>query len=217
VGRNRPDDDPEAQDAFDAASLYALLEGEIVPLFYDRDAQGVPRGWVRRMKDSIVAYAAQFSTSRMVQDYAMKAYGPAAAAWHALRIDNLSRARELAAWLERVRAGWEAVKVYAVEDDGSEVRPANAAVGVRVQLYPGPLQPSDLQVDIVYGRAKPGGDLHIEAVAPMTFVAQQEDRLCRYEGSFTPGVGGRVGYAVRVTPHHPHLPPVIPTGLAHWA
>lgn len=217
VGRNRLDDDPESQDAFDAESLYGLLEDEVVPLFYDRDALGVPRGWVRRMKDSIVAYVAQFSTSRMVRDYAMKAYRPAAAAWHALRAENLARARELAAWLERVRAGWESVKVYAVEDDGSEVRGAEEAVNVRVQLHPGPLQPAELQVDIVFGRAKSGGELHIEAAAPMTFVAQQEDRLCRYEGAFVPGVGGRVGYAVRVVPRHPSLPSVITTGLVHWA
>ncbi|MER3422754.1 MAG: hypothetical protein C4293_05525 [Nitrospiraceae bacterium] len=88
---------------------------------------------------------------------------------------------------------------------------------VRVQLHPGPLQPGELQVDIVFGRAKAGGELRIEAVAPMTFVAQQEDRLCRYKGSFVPGMGGRVGYAVRVVPRHPSLPPVITTGLLHWA
>ncbi|GIW13219.1 MAG: alpha-glucan phosphorylase [Tepidiforma sp.] len=217
IGRNQVDDDPEAQDAFDADSLYGLLENEVVPLFYDRDAQGVPRGWVRRMKETIAAYAAQFSTSRMVSDYAERAYGPAAQAWHALRAEHLGRARELAAWLERVRAGWEGVKVYAVEDDGSEVRPASAPVAVRVQLYPGPLQPEDLQVDIVYGRTEAGRELRVEAVAPMAFAGQQEDRLCRYEGEFRPGAGGRVGYAVRVTPRHPHLPPVISTGLAHWA
>lgn len=217
IGRNRVDDDPEAQDAFDAESLYGLLEDEVIPLFYDRDAQGVPREWVRRMKDTIVTYAPRFSTSRMVSDYATRAYGPAAAAWHALRANGLERARELAAWLERVRAGWDAVKVYAVDDDGSEVRPAGAPVRVDVQLYPGPLQPADLKVDIVYGRTSAGRELHIEAEAPLSFVSQQEDRLCRYEGSFAPETGGRVGYAVRVTPYHPHLPPVIHTGLAHWA
>jgi len=169
------------------------------------------------MKDTIVTYAPRFSTSRMVSDYATRAYGPAAAAWHALRANGLERARELAAWLERVRAGWDAVKVYAVDDDGSEVRPAGAPVRVDVQLYPGPLQPADLKVDIVYGRTSAGRELHIEAEAPLSFVSQQEDRLCLYEGSFAPETGGRVGYAVRVTPYHPHLPPVICTGLAHWA
>ncbi|MCX7616368.1 alpha-glucan family phosphorylase [Tepidiforma sp.] len=217
IGRNRVDDDPEAQDAFDAESLYGLLEGEVAPLFYERDGQGIPREWVRRMKETIVTYAAQFSTSRMVSDYARRAYGPAASAWHALRAENLGRARELAAWLERVRAGWDAVKVYAVEDDGSELRPADAPVTVRVQLYPGPLQPEDLRVDIVYGQTDARRELRIEAEAPLQFAGQQEDRLCRYEGSFRPGSGGRVGFAVRVMPQHPHLPGVICTGLAHWA
>ncbi len=217
IGRNRLDDDPEAQDAFDAESLYALLEGEVIPLFYDRDAHGVPRAWVRRMKETIVAYAAQFSTNRMVEEYARKAYGPAAAAWHALRADGLARARELAAWMERVRAHWESVKVYTVEDDGTELRRAGEPVRVRVQLHPGGLQPGELRVDIVYGRAGAGQELRIEAEAPMAFGGQQEDRLCQYEGVFAPEWGGRVGYAVRVTPCHPDLPRVLSTGLAHWA
>jgi starch phosphorylase len=217
IGRNRLDDDPEAQDAFDAESLYGLLESEVLPLFYERDGKGVPRGWVERMKATIVAYAARFSTSRMVTDYARHAYGPAAGAWHVLRADGLAKARELAAWLERARVGWESVKVYAVEDDGSEVRPAGVPVHVRVQLYPGQLQPGELRVDIVYGQSGATRELVIEEEAPLAFVKQQEDRLCRYEGEFTPTRGGRAGYAVRVTPHHPDLPAVVTTGLAHWA
>lgn len=217
IGRNRLEDDPEAQDAFDAESLYSLLEGEVIPLYYDRDAHGVPRGWVRRMKETIAAYAAQFSTNRMVAEYARRAYGPAAAAWHALRADGLARARELAAWMERVRAQWESVKVYTVEDDGTELRRAGEPVRVRVQLHPGGLQPGELKVDIVYGRAGAGHELRIEAEAPMAFSGQQEDRLCHYEGEFAPAWGGRVGYAVRVTPCHPELPPILSTGLAHWA
>lgn len=217
VGRNRLEDDPEAQDAFDAESIYSLLENEVVPLFYERDADGIPREWVRRMKASVAAFAPYFNTSRMVGEYATRAYGQAAAAWHGLQSENLAPARELAAWLERVRAHWEGVKVCAVEDDGTERRKAGERVGVEALIHPGVLQPQELAVTVVFGEASPAGELSVEHEAPMTFVEQHEDGVCRYRGVFAPEGGGRVGYAIRVAPFHPKLPSVIATGLALWA
>ena len=66
--------DPGAQDAQDAAALYRLLENEVVPAFYERDAQGIPREWVRRMKASLRTLAPRFAASRMLEEYAAQAY-----------------------------------------------------------------------------------------------------------------------------------------------
>lgn len=217
IGRERLDDDPEAQDAFDAESLYDLLEHEVAPLFYERDGDGVPRAWVQRMKRSISTFAPVFNTNRMVTEYAAKAYEPAAAAWHALRDDNLAGARAQAAWLERVKAGWDQVKVYAVEDDAGEARRSGSSVTVTVQLYPGTLGPEDLRLDVVYGAASPTGELSATNEEPLAFVDQHEDRLCTYRGTFHPKGGGRLGYAVRILPTHATLQHPFATGLAHWA
>jgi starch phosphorylase len=67
----------EEQDAADADALYRLLEDEIVPLFYDRDARGVPQGWVERMRDAIRVAASRFTADRMVREYAEEYYTPA--------------------------------------------------------------------------------------------------------------------------------------------
>ena len=67
----------EARDAAEAAEIYRLLEEQIVPLFFDRDRQGVPRGWVQVMKEAIRTNAPLFSTRRMVREYAEKMYLPA--------------------------------------------------------------------------------------------------------------------------------------------
>ena len=69
----------EAQDAFDAASLYDLLENEVVPLFYERDSEGVPAGWIRRVQASIAQICPFFNTDRMVSEYAESFYRPAPA------------------------------------------------------------------------------------------------------------------------------------------
>ncbi|MEM9558427.1 MAG: alpha-glucan family phosphorylase [Acidobacteriota bacterium] len=70
-------DDAE-QDRRDAAALYDILEHQILPLYYQRDEQGLPRGWIARMKDAMATITPQFSASRMVAEYADRAYVPAA-------------------------------------------------------------------------------------------------------------------------------------------
>jgi starch phosphorylase len=68
----------DEQDAADAESLYEILENEIVPLFYDRDENYIPRGWLQRVKESIRTLAPMFSTRRMVKEYTTEMYVPAA-------------------------------------------------------------------------------------------------------------------------------------------
>ncbi len=76
-GRNREHESPEAQDAADAQALYRVLEEEVVPLFYQRDADGVPRAWIRVMKEAIRSTMPIFSTRRMVKEYTERMYVPA--------------------------------------------------------------------------------------------------------------------------------------------
>jgi starch phosphorylase len=72
-----PLDNPDAVDAADAAALYRLLEEEVVPAFYDRDRQGIPRRWLRIIKEAIRTVAPRFSARRMVKDYVERMYAPA--------------------------------------------------------------------------------------------------------------------------------------------
>jgi glycogen phosphorylase len=78
IGADHAWDDQNAQDAADAESFYAALENEIVPLYYARDANGVPHAWVRQMKNAIKTIAPRFSTMRMVKEYVTRYYAPAA-------------------------------------------------------------------------------------------------------------------------------------------
>jgi starch phosphorylase len=79
-GRGEVDQgDSQAQDAKDAESLYRVLETEVVPRFFDRDPKGLPRPWIATMKNSIESVVAPFSAHRMVRDYVIGSYLPAAA------------------------------------------------------------------------------------------------------------------------------------------
>ena len=216
IGRDRLDDDPEAQDAFDTASLYDLIEHDVAPMFYERDGDGIPRRWVERMKSSIAAYAPVFNTSRMVAEYAETAYTRAAASWGRLRDSGLAMARDQAAWQDRVSAGWSEVKICDVDDDGG-TRQGAGGVTVTAQVHPGPLQPGDLRVDVVSGPTNAAGELSIAAMERLALVEQRQDGVCIFQGTFSPGGGGRVGYAIRVLPHHEALHHPLGTGLVLWA
>ena len=78
IGENKMWDDADAQDANDADSFYATLEREITPQFYTRDADNIPHGWVKIMKNAMKTIAPKFSTRRMIKEYTTKYYVPAA-------------------------------------------------------------------------------------------------------------------------------------------
>ncbi len=214
VGRSRVDDDPEAQDAFDAASIYDLLENEVTNDFYDRDSDGIPRAWVQRMKASISAFGPEFNTGRMVAEYATRAYAPAAQSWSDLNQDNLRLARDLASWLERVRGVWPKMKVRAVSESAPVADGYSVAT---VQVDPGGLSPADLRIDAVYGAVSADGAMKPDGTARLAFVSRGEDGVCTYKGNIPVAGGGRMGYAVRVLPEHPGLRDPFATELAHWA
>jgi starch phosphorylase len=212
VGRAELDDDPEAQDAFDAASIYDLFEDEIRQAFYERDADGVPQQWVSIMKASIEAYAPVFNTNRMVSEYAEKAYRPAATSWNLLRANGLAEAREQAHWSERVHSLWGGVKICGFDDEAGPRR-----WRVTAQVHPGELSPDELRVDAVSGAAAPDGGLVPESTVRLELASRADDGICTYTGAIPLETGGLRGFALRVTPTHPNLRDPLSTGLALWA
>ncbi len=78
IGKGRQHVDERLTDSRDAAELYRVLSEEVIPLYYDRDIDGLPRHWIRRMMNSISSLAWRFSADRMVADYVRHAYLPAA-------------------------------------------------------------------------------------------------------------------------------------------
>jgi starch phosphorylase len=217
IGHNATVEDPEVQDAFDAASLYDLLEHEVAPLFYERDSDGVPGHWARWMKNSITAFAPVFNTTRMVREYARRAYEPAAQTWTSLRRDSYAPSRDLAAWLARMSQEWPSVKLCDVSDTAPAEIGGGTSVSVRVQVFLGSIQPEDVRVDVIHGPAAEDGSLLARAESPLAFESRTEEAVAHYTGTFRPVVSGRIGYAVRVLPAHPDLRNPLDTGLVLWA
>jgi len=185
-------------DAREADALYRLLEEEIIPAFYARDAAGIPRAWVARVRASMAELAPRFSSNRMLRQYVDDIYLPAADAVRRRSADGGRLARELHAWATALAAHWAEVRIEAVDvaqvgDDWAfAVRVALGAIapdGVRVELYAEPLG-DDEPVLIVMDRAEGTPGIQGGAIAP---IYRARAPALRPASDYTP----------RIVPHHP--------------
>src|SRR5262249_18116991 len=115
IGDDTTYDDSASHDAHDAASLYDVLEQQIVPAFYTPDAAGLPRQWVASVKESIATLGPVWTSTRMVREYTERYYVPGRDAARDLRRRKAVRTRDLAAYLARIRGAWAAVGVARVD------------------------------------------------------------------------------------------------------
>src|SRR5205807_480278 len=117
IGAGEEYTDLAYQDEVESRAIYDLLEQEIVPLFYTRSSDGLPRGWLRMMKRSIATLNPVYNTGRMVAEYTTICYLPSAARYQKLSADGLAGAKALAEWRRAMQRNWQQVRVVAVEAD----------------------------------------------------------------------------------------------------
>lgn len=142
LGDGKEHSEPE-WDAVEAEQLYQLLENEVVPMFYDRDAVGIPGAWVARMRASMARLAPQFSTNRMVREYVEKLYLPAATAFRHRIAQGGQVAKELRRWDERLRQHW-----HEVHCGNLVVSEKKGGWELEVQIYLGEVSPDSVQVQV---------------------------------------------------------------------
>lgn len=130
-------------DAAAAAELYRLLEEDVVPLFYTRDATGLPRGWLQYVRTSMAQLTPRFSSNRMTRQYVEEFYVPATREVRERSAAGLALGRELAAWESRILASWGAVRFQAVD---LEVESGKLRASALVAL--GELATSDVAVEL---------------------------------------------------------------------
>lgn len=199
---------PGDWDRRDARDLYARLEHEIVPMFYDRDAQGLPRRWIAMMRRSMATLAPRFSSVRMLQDYVERAYVPAADAYRRRAADEARLARELDDWARHLARHWPELRFGDVS-----AALADGRLSVTAEVYLGAIDPGTVRAEL-YADA-------LDGMAPVVAVMQAErppaapgQPICyratiatsRPADHFTP----------RVVPFHPDARVPLEVGLIAW-
>ncbi|MEX2262874.1 MAG: alpha-glucan family phosphorylase [Bryobacteraceae bacterium] len=207
----------EDQDAIHASSIYYLLENEIVPAFYERRDQGVPREWIRRVKQSLMGLSPQYNCRRMVGEYTDQLYTPAHLAYAEVRGDRFRLARERTLWNQKIREVWD--RVDFVDTGATPPKPVTSGcpVEVRAAVEMAGLDPGEVRVEAVVGRVGSNGDLEETEVLVLPHV-KREGSVSIFATDLVPEHTGRLGYALRISPNHYEDPLTRPCpAILKWA
>ncbi len=217
IGNGTEYSDTNYQDEIEANSIYDLLEREIVPLFYHRSADGLPREWIAKMKRSLRTINPIFSSARMVEEYTERAYIPVQEYYAGLQKNDFAGAKELSAWKQRVKGLWSGLKIDNIE----ATIPKEAAVGdkipVEIAVNLNNLSPEEIQVELIYGSVDALGELISNKQQVVVPLKESKDGKAVYSGAICCNQAGRMGFSVRILPHNAKLREPLDMTLVLWA
>jgi starch phosphorylase len=217
IGKGELYEDLAYQDQVEAEALYDILERDIVPVFYDRGRDRIPRRWIERMKASISSLCKFVNTHRMVNEYLCRMYMEAHRHMRALDANDAAQTRALAAWIARVRADWHQARIEAIEDGLAGSLPVGARARVRARVRLGPLSPADIAVELYFGRLDSAGEITDAQITLMQPEGRDSRGAYVFSGDAPCARSGLHGYTVRLRPARSDLPvPMLP-GLICWA
>ena len=194
------------QDNLDAATIYHLLENEIIPLYYDKDKKtGLSKGWVKVIKNSIAQIAPHYTMKRQLDDYYEKFYNKQAKRFKALSKDNNKLAKELAQWKETVAERWDAIRVVSAEWDypAAGIETAQKYT-IRYVIDEQGLEDA-VALEKVNVHINKEGEERIFSIEPLKMVAHEGNNYI-FEATLAPHQAGQFKSAIRMYPKHKELP-----------
>ncbi|MGB3185371.1 MAG: alpha-glucan family phosphorylase [Ornithinimicrobium sp.] len=207
-------DDVDRRDDLEAAALYDLLEQSVVPTFYDRGSDGVPQRWMDMIVHTLSTLGPKVLADRMVSDYTLGLYVPAARAGWDVQADDYAGAREVASYVEAVAAAWPAVHIDHLDSAGiSDTPQIGDTVEVQAWVSLGGLDPSQVLVQMVLGRANLSDELSDVEMRPLELTESYEGGRYKFTTTVTLGRTGPLGWTVRVLPAHDRLTNIAELGL----
>jgi starch phosphorylase len=206
--------DQGQQDKLDAATIYSMLENEIVPLYFAKNSKGYSPEWVQYIKRSIGDIAPHFTMKRMIDDYIDRFYNKEAARTNRLKADNCALAKSIVAWKEKVASAWDGAKVLSIKNTGDGIN------GVTGQSF---------HVEIVVDTNGLGRDLGVEQVVYRQengeehFWYARDLKVVKEEGSIITYAltdeiinAGVFRYGFRIYPKNAELPHRQDFAYTHW-
>ena len=194
------------QDSLDAATIYHLLENEIIPLYYDKDKKtGLSKGWVKVIKNSIAQIAPHYTMKRQLDDYYEKFYNKQAKRFKALSKDNNKLAKDLAQWKETVAERWDAISVVKAEWTYPAVGIETAQkYTIRYVIDEQGLEDA-VALEKVNVYINKEGEEKIFSIEPLKVVGHEGNNYT-FEATLAPQQAGQFKSAIRMYPKHKELP-----------
>ena len=191
------------QDQLDAATIYSLLENEILPLYYNRNEQGFSEGWIKTIKNSIATIAPHYTMKRQLDDYYDKFYSKEAANFKKLAADNNRLAKELAAWKETVAERWDAIHVVSKDDSALSAAETGKEYNLRYVIDEQGLNDA-VGLELVSIKTDKNGEDHIFSKREFKMVGREGNNYT-FEATFEPDVAGAFKSCVRMYPKNENL------------
>ena len=193
------------QDRLDAATIYGLLENEIIPLYYNKDKDGIPKGWLKVVRNSIAQIAPHYTMKRQLDDYYEKFYNKEAKRFKEIAKDNYKLAKDIAQWKETVAERWDAISVVSSNWDFPAI---GAETGQKYHLQ---YVINEQGLDDAVGLEKvdiytdKNGEERIFHVEPLKLTGRDGNNYT-FEAELAPQQSGNYRSAVRMYPKNNNLP-----------
>lgn len=191
------------QDQLDAATIYSLLENEILPLYYNRNAQGFSEGWIKTIKNSIATIAPHYTMKRQLDDYFDKFYIKEAANFKKLSANNNKLAKELAAWKETVAQRWDSIRVVSKDDSVLYGAETGKKYTLRYVIDEQGLNDA-VGLELISIKTDKNGEEQIFSKREFTMVGREGNNYT-FEATFEPNVAGAFKSCVRMYPKNENL------------
>lgn len=197
----------EYQDQLDAATIYSILETEILPLYYDKNEAGYSEEWIKYIKNSISQIAPHYTMKRQLDDYYDRFYNKLAKRFHVLSADNYKKAKEIAAWKEEVAEKWDSIEVVSFEKS-EELLQASIQSGkdytITYVIDEKGLNDA-IGIELVTIFTDADGKEHVYSVEPFE-VVKKEGTLYTFQATHSLSNAGSFKVAYRMYPKNPDLP-----------
>jgi starch phosphorylase len=210
-------------DSWDSEELYDILENEIIPLYYNRDENGVPVRWISKMKNSIQSIVPTFNTHRMIKQYLTNLYLPAHQLGMRFIENQFANAKNLAEWKANIEKNWSDISikpafVQTKNRNGAFILNFGEKWQVQAKVKLGILNPESVKVQLLLAKnSNVNNDAREFEVFDMKLEPEKtRDGEYQYEASIHPSDSGYYAYTLRVIPYHPILPNPVEMGIVEW-
>ncbi|MDR3604020.1 MAG: alpha-glucan family phosphorylase [Syntrophaceae bacterium] len=208
IGSGEEYENLDYQDDIEGKELYDLLEQSVIPLFYERGIDDIPREWIRGVKRSLSTICPVFNSHRMVTDYVESSYVPCATNFKKLSESNYALLRELVAWKKGIANDWDKLSVKDVHVSNDTERLKGKSIEFQVRIETAGHQPDELNVELLHGPIDLWENFKVRNITRLYPAKDVESSGSAFifKGEIPLTVTGMYGYGVRVTPQFPGLP-----------
>lgn len=210
-------DDPALQNELDAETIYNILEEEIMPIYFDKNEQGISPRWTSYVKNMIAEVAPDFTMKRMMDDYHDRFYSKLAQRSRKIQGSGFSTAKELTSWKVNMMKNWNSIRAEEMDvfDTDNYALPMGEHFSASIKLRLGNIAPENVGLELVFFKRMNEEELHLQFAKELEFKGETSG-IAHYHCDVAPEIAGVFEYGFRIFPKHELLPHRQDFNLVKW-